>query len=566
MSNHIRNLIYNKFFHNIDGNGLLPILSHLNLKCDAYNGIFAFHLPLKTNLYNIESKTNSLIQNNVADDIVRKIDVNKNNQDELSVDLNRNTFVKNILELNSHEISPPTVICSNKNVVVDFSSPNIAKPFHVGHLRSTIIGNYIANLHKFIHNNVTKINYLGDWGTQFGLVKLGMDLRNIADDKIKTDPIKELYEAYVYANKLSESDTNIIAQARNIFHQLESGDVNFLEQWEVFKKYTVEELERTYNRIGITFDEYNWESQYNANKISDIINYMKELKLLKKDVEGRQVIALNKERNLPIIKSDGSTLYITRDIAAAIDRAEKYNFDKMYYVVDTSQVHHFNNLITILNKMEMPWANKLEHVKFGKIRGMSTRKGDVVFLTDILDEANATMKEKQIKSPTTKVDLNSSETSSDILGISAIICYDMKQRKLRDYEFNWDVALDIKGETGVRLQYTHCRLVSLEENCGVKLPSECDPSLLKEPIVNELVAAISQFDEAVVSSYQTLEPCHLLKYLFHLSHTVNKALKELRVKSEPEDVASQRLLLFHVAKNVLNTGMKLIGLVPLNKM
>lgn len=326
----------------------------------------------------------------------KKIGLTKRkNQDVLSIEIHRENFIKQTLEAYSDRVAPPEIHDKTKKIVIDFSSPNIAKPFHVGHLRSTIIGNYISNLNTYLNRDVTKLNYLGDWGTQLGFVMLGMDLLEIADEKMREDPIKQLYEAYVYANKLSETDAGVLAKAKDIFQKLEKGDTAGLARWENLKHFTVQELQAIYERIGITFDEYNWESSYNFAKISQVINRMEELNLLQIDDQGRKCIPINDTRNLPIIKSDGSTLYITRDIAAAIDRASKYDFDAMYYVVESGQHDHFNNLFTILNKMNYPWAGKLRHLKFGRISGMSTRKGTAVFLNDFLDEARAAMREQQ---------------------------------------------------------------------------------------------------------------------------------------------------------------------------
>lgn len=350
---------------------------------------------MQTSTYDLQSTAESIIQDH-SDNILNNITIrNNNNRDYLVIPINRDYFVKEILDTNKYELSPPTVHdVKNKRVVVEFSSPNIAKPFHVGHLRSTIIGNYISNLNKFLDNNVTKINYLGDWGTQLGMVKIGLDLNNISDHAMKADPIKELYNVYVHANKLAETDLDITKQARDIFKKLEHGDIDQIKHWEELKKYTTLELEKIYKRIGVSFDEYNWESDYSAVKIQELIDKMKKLNILRIDTETqRQVVGVKKK--ITILKSNGCTLYITRDIAAAIDRAEKYNFDMMYYVVDAGQFEHFKNLFAILEKMNLPWANRLQHVKFGKIRGMSTRKGTAVFLTDFLDEACTTMREQQ---------------------------------------------------------------------------------------------------------------------------------------------------------------------------
>lgn len=272
------------------------------------------------------------------------------------------------------------------------------------------------------------------------------------------------------------------------------------------------------------------------------------------------------KKSVPILKSDGTTLYLSRDIAAAIDRFEKNKFDAMYYIVENGQSDHFINLIQILNKMKLSWANRLEHVKFGKIQGMSTRKGKVIFLEDILNKAKEIMRQRQLEIKTTKVPLDEIDKTSDILGISSVIIHDLKQNRMNNYIFHWNSILDVKGDCGIKLQYSHCRLCNLEELCGAMLVTECDPHLLKELEVDNLIILISQFDEIVLKSYKELEPCILTIYLFHLCKSINIAWNKLNIKNQPSDVANQRLLLFRVAKMILAQGMKLLGLTPLEKM
>lgn len=481
-------------------------------------------------------------------------------------EIGRDKYVKRLLESNIHGVAPPLIADNNKNVIVEFSSPNIAKPFHLGHLRSTVVGNCIANLNTFLQNRITRINYLGDWGTQFGYIQLGMELTNVDNMEVQKDPIKMLYNAYVNANKLAESDPDLHERAKEIFSRLELGDDKIYQNWQKIKQFTTVELENTYKRLGIAFDKYDWESMYTAKHISSIIDLMGEMNVLTLDDLNRKVVFLNEEKAVPIIKSDGSTLYLSRDIAAAIDRFEKYKFDAMYYIVDYSQTEHFSNLFQILNKMKLPWADRLRHVKFGRVQGMSTRKGTAVFLEDILNEAKELMKQKQILTKTTKVHLDEMEETSDILGVSGVIVQNLKQNRMNNYKFSWNSMLDMKGDSGIKLQYAHCRLCSLEEVSGGTLVTECDPSLLKEPVIDHLIILISQFDEVVLKSHNELEPCILTVYLFYLCKAINIVWHDLRVKDEPSDLANQRLMLFHIAKLTLNQGMRLLGLMPLKKM
>ncbi|XP_076676926.1 arginyl-tRNA synthetase, mitochondrial isoform X2 [Andrena cerasifolii] len=565
MSNYLRSLIFEKVIRpiqNIDSLHQHKILSQLHVALNRKKDIYSFMLPLKSNDYDVTNAIGDITKNNL-DDVFDNVTVGN---DTVSFNMLRDRYVKTILESNHSGLVPPLLVDNNRNVIVEFSSPNIAKPFHLGHLRSTIIGNYVANINNYLRNKVKKINYVGDWGTQFGFIQLGIEVANISNDEMHRNPIKALYKAYVAANKLAKTDPTISERARETFRRLEFGDSTIYNQWQTFKEYTVQELETTYKRIGIIFDEYHWESMYTAKSTNQIIQLMEEMQLLTLDDKDRKAVAISEDRNIPIIKSDGSTLYMTRDIAAAIDRFEKNRFDAMYYVVDNAQSDHFSSLIKILNKMELPWANRLEHIKYGRVRGMSTRQGTAVFLEDILNEAREVMKERQICTSTTKVSLDELDNSSDILGISGVIIHDLKQKRTKDYEFNWDLITDMKGNTGIKLQYTHCRLTNLELHCGATLTTECNPSLLKEPVVDDLIILISKFDEVVLKSYERLEPCILTIYLFRLSDAVNKAMKSLRIKDEPSDLASQRLMLFHTSKIIFAQSMKLLGLTPMERM
>lgn len=365
---------------------------NLYVKFNEKIGTYSFILPLKTKDYNLTNEIKN-INNNLKesfDNVIIKDNI-------IYFHILRDKYIKKILESNCFGITPPLLIDNNKNIIVEFSSLNIAKPFHIGHLRSTIIGNYIANLNSFLHNQVTKINYLGDWGTQFGYIYLGMKIAKIDNIEIETNPIRTLYNVYVNANKLAEKNPDMKEQAKKIFQQLELRDNVIHKNWETIKQFTVLELEKTYKRIGVIFDRYDWESMYTIKNISKIINTMEEMQLLKLDNNNRKVIYINEKKSVPILKSDGTSLYLSRDIAAAIDRFEKNKFDAMYYIVENGQSDHFTNLIQILNKMKLPWADRLKHVKFGRIQGMSTRKGEVIFLEDILNKAQEMMRQKQLE-------------------------------------------------------------------------------------------------------------------------------------------------------------------------
>lgn len=329
------------------------------------------------------------------DDIIKKIELQKDRANrKISFEIDKGIFIKDVLE----NCAQPDLNFKPKKLVVEYSSPNVAKPFHFGHLRSTIIGNFISNLNLFLRNKVTRLNYLGDWGTQFGFIKLGVEDLKYTPEIIQKDPVKLLYQCYVHANKLAENDPKILEKARAEFTKLENGSEEDLKHWKNYMSYTKNELQNTYSRLGVVFDEYNYESDYGAKEVKDILEVLRKKNIIQKEKDGKEVAIID-DRKVSVVKSDNTTLYLTRDIAAAIDRFKKYDFDRMYYVVENGQNDHFHALKRILNRMDMPWAHRLTHVKFGRIHGMSTRKGTAVFLKDILDECRDMMVKKQLESP-----------------------------------------------------------------------------------------------------------------------------------------------------------------------
>lgn len=545
------------------------VVSELTVKYNSGEEAYSYSFPVQSKEHSLEDCVNDIRKSdltNIFDDIA--FEQEKFNCTTIRFNVSREKHIKSVVENYRDSVAPPVLPGNARNLIVEFSSPNIAKPFHFGHLRSTITGNYVANISDYLGHRVKRINYLGDWGTQFGLLQLGVEQAKFTEEDMEKNPLALLQKAYISANEQAKVDPSVNERARTLFRKLETGEDTVLHQaWAKYKEYTIEELESTYSRIGISFDEYHWESTYNARNVEAIIAAMESGNILETDEQNRKVVRVTTEKSIPVLKSDRTTLYITRDIAAAIDRYDKNKFDSMYYVVDNTQSAHFYNLIAILKKMGSPCADRLEHIGFGRINGMSSRKGTAVRLDDILNEMRAVMRENQTLGVNTKVDLTADEPSADILGISAIIVNNFKHRRKKDYTFDWNkIFEDVKGDSGTRLQYSHCRLTSLEENSGAILARECDPSLLRESCVDALILALARFDEAVLKSFQTLEPCILTIYLFSLSNAINGALKTLTVKNQPSDLQNQRLLLFHAAKNVLAQGMRLLGLVPLKKM
>ncbi|XP_039388803.1 probable arginine--tRNA ligase, mitochondrial isoform X1 [Mauremys reevesii] len=454
-----------------------------------------------------------------------------------------------------------------RKIVVEFSSPNIAKKFHVGHLRSTIIGNFVANLKEALGHQVTRINYLGDWGMQFGLLGAGFQQFG-NEEELQSNPLQHLFEIYVQVNKAAEEDENIKKLAQDFFRKLEARDQQTLSMWQQFRDFSIEEYVRIYKRLGVHFDEYSGESFY-QEKSQEVLKMLETKGLLQKTIKGTRVVDLSEKRDLSlsstVMRSDGTSLYITRDLAAAIDRMQKYNCDTMIYVTDKSQNTHFEQLFQILKLMGYQWAERCQHVSFGLVQGMKTRKGEVVFLEDVLNEARSRMLQNMASAKTSKELENPLETAEKI-GLAALIIQDFKGLLSSDYQFSWDRVLQSRGDTGVFLQYTHARLHSLEQMYRNGQSTDINTACLQDPQVISVLQHLLRYDEVLYKSSEDLQPKHIVSYLLTLSHLAAVAHKTLPVKGSAPELAQARLHLFQAARSVLANGMKLLGITPVTQM
>ncbi|XP_017653053.1 probable arginine--tRNA ligase, mitochondrial isoform X1 [Nannospalax galili] len=454
-----------------------------------------------------------------------------------------------------------------RRFVVEFSSPNVAKKFHVGHLRSTIIGNFIANLKEALGHQVTRINYIGDWGMQFGLLGTGFQLFGY-EEKLQSNPLQHLFEVYVQVNKEVADDKNIAKLAHEFFQRLELGDMQALSLWQRFRDLSIEEYIRMYKRLGVNFDEYSGESFY-REKSQDVLKLMDSKGLLQKTIKGNVVVDISGTGDpssfCTVMRSDGTSLYATRDLAAAIDRMDKYNFDTMIYVTDKGQQKHFQQVFQMLKMMGYEWAERCLHVPFGIVKGMKTRRGDVTFLEDVLNEIQSRMLKNMASIKTTKKLMNPQETAERV-GLAALIIQDFKGLLLSDYEFSWDRVFQSRGDTGVFLQYTHARLHSLEETFGCGYLNDFNIACLREPQSLLILQHLLRFDEVLYRSSQDLQPRHIVSYLLTISHLAAVAHKTLQIKDSPTEVAGARLHLFKAVRSVLANGMKLLGITPVCRM
>ncbi|XP_055114056.1 probable arginine--tRNA ligase, mitochondrial isoform X7 [Symphalangus syndactylus] len=415
-------------------------------------------------------------------------------------------------------------------------SPNVAKKFHVGHLRSTIIG------------------LLGTGFQLFGY-----------EEKLQSNPLQHLFEVYVQVNKEAADDKSVAKAAQEFFQRLELGDVQALSLWQKFRDLSIEEYIRVYKRLGVYFDEYSGESFY-REKSEEVLKLLESKGLLLKTIKGTAVVDLSGNGDpssiCTVMRSDGTSLYATRDLAAAIDRMDKYNFDTMIYVTDKGQKKHFQQVFQMLKIMGFDWAERCQHVPFGVVQGMKTRRGDVTFLEDVLNEIQLRMLQNMASIKTTKELKNPQETAERV-GLAALIIQDFKGLLLSDYKFSWDRVFQSRGDTGVFLQYTHARLHSLEETFGCGYLNDFNTACLQEPQSVSILQHLLRFDEVLYKSSQDLQPRHIVSYLLTLSHLAAVAHKTLQIKDSPPEVAGARLHLFKAVRSVLANGMRLLGITPM---
>ncbi|CAO3671530.1 unnamed protein product [Umbelopsis ramanniana] len=452
-----------------------------------------------------------------------------------------------------------------KTVVVEYSSPNIAKPFHAGHLRSTIIGCFIRNVYDANGWKTISMNYLGDWGKQYGLLAVGYE-RYGSEEALIKDPINHLFHVYVNINRDAEADPTIHDEARAYFKRMEDGDEEALSLWRRFRDLSIVKYKETYARLNIEYDVYSGESQVGEG-MKRALDMLHEMNLLQ-DSDGAKIIDLSKYKlgSTVVTKKDGTTLYLTRDIGAAMERYEKYKFDRMIYVVASQQDLHLKQLFKTMELMKFPWADRLQHINFGMVTGMSTRKGNVVFLDQILEDTKEKMHDVMRKNEAKYAQIEHPDQVADEVGISAVKIQDNAARRIKNYEFDWERMFSFEGDTGPYLQYAHARLCSIERKASVPINPNADISLLVEPTAHDLIRTIGQYPDLVKSLTNGLEPCNVVTYAFKLSHDVSSAFESLWVMGAEEKLAEARMLLYWSARITLGNALRLLGLKPLERM
>ncbi|KAM9267600.1 putative arginine--tRNA ligase, mitochondrial isoform 3-T3 [Cariama cristata] len=376
-----------------------------------------------------------------------------------------------------------------------------------------------------------------------------------------------LAKVYVQINKGAE-DENTKKLAKDFFRKLEEHDEQTLSLWKQFRDFSIEEYVRIYKRLGVHFDEYSGESFY-QEKSQEVLKMLEDKGLLQKTIQGTGIVDLSEKKDLSsfstVMRSDGTSLYITRDLAAAIDRMNKHSCDTMIYVTDKSQSNHFQHLFQILKLMGYDWAERCQHVSFGLVQGMKTRRGEVIFLEDVLNEVCSRMLQNMASAKTTKKIEDPMETAEKV-GLAALIIQDFRGLLSSDYQFSWDRALQSRGDTGVFLQYTHARLHSLEQMHGKEQLTDINVTCLQEPDAISVLQHLLRYDEVLYRSSQDLQPKHIVSYLLTLSHLAAVAHKTLPVKGSAPELAQARLCLFQAARSVLANGMKILGITPVTQM
>lgn len=549
------------------------ILENIGVPKDTSNGDYAFPCFILAK----ELKKSPVA---IAEEIKEKISQNLENIKEISevsavngflnFKLNKNQITQEVIDEfdNEKENFGGQKQEKPQNIVIDYSAPNIAKPFHIGHLRSTVIGQALYNIYKYLGYNVTSINHLGDYGTQFGKLIEGYK-RWGAEYDIENNPIDELMQIYVRINNLCKEDESVLEECRNNFKKLEDGDPYCVEIWKKFRELSLKEFDKVYDILGVKFDSLNGEAFY-SDKMPEVIETLKKAGKLEES-EGAQVVNLGDD--MPpclIIKSNGSTTYATRDLAAIMYRARTYDYDKAIYVTSYEQILHFKQVFATAKYLGLDekYTNGLVHVPFGmvllKTGKMSTREGKVIKLEDLLNEAIE--KSKEIidkKNP----ELENKEDVAKKVGVGAIIFNDLSNSRIKDEIFDWDIMLNFNGETGPYVQYTTVRAKSVLEKAGyIPNAKEVNVEKLNDKDSQKIINQLYNFNSILKNVTEKEEPSILARYLVDLAQNFSSFYNNCHVITEDKEMQDARLYITYMVKTVLEKGLNLLGIQVPEKM
>ena len=513
----------------------------------------------------------------IANDIKDKIEVDANIIEKMEVAggylnfyINKELLAKEtIKEISENEKYGASIIGEGKKIIVEYSSPNIAKDFHIGHLRNTVIGAALYNIYRYLGYNTIGMNHLGDYGTQFGKLIEGYK-RWGEEYNLEENPVEELTKIYVRINDAIKEDESILEACRDNFRLLEEGDKYCVELWEKFRELSLKEFQRIYDLLGVKFDGVIGESFY-SDKMDNIVKLLEEANVLTES-EGAKIVDLeDKGLGVCIIKkSDGSSIYATRDLAAVKYRAETYGFDKCLYVVAYEQALHFKQVFEIAKHIQIPekCVNGLEHVQYGMVRlatgRMSTRGGNVIKVEELLNEAIQRV-EKIIEEKNPSLENKQEEARK--IGIGAVIFNNLASTIIKDQVFDWNNVLNFQGETGPYIQYTYVRTQSILEKAN-KMPKleEVNEKLLTDNLSNDVLKQIYNFNDTLVQVTEKNDPSILSRYLIDLAKKFSIFYNENKIISEDVELTNTRLYLTFAVGKVLKAGAKLLGIEMPNRM
>lgn len=525
----------------------------------------------------------------IADYILSNTDKNKyiqkieNVNGFLNFKLNKDLIVDDIINeiYDKREMYGTDNSGENKTVCIDYSSVNIAKRFHIGHLLSTVIGSALYKIYKYLGYKTIGINHLGDWGTQFGCLICAYKKWG-SDEEIKKDGIDALTRYYVKFHKEEEKEkeeifkkmnikddkiiTPLREEAKNWFKKIEENDSEAIQIFNLFKQITLDEVQKIYNVLSVDFDSYKGESFYN-DKMQPVINELKEKNLLKES-QGVQIVEFLDEKNNEILspaiiqKSDGTSLYITRDLAAAFYRKNTYNFNKMLYVVGNQQILHFKQLFEVIKLLGYDWYNEMEHVQFGLVSleegAMSSRKGNVVLLEDVIK----TSIEKSLKIISEKnPNLSNKEDVAKKIGVGAVIFSAVKNSRIKDIVFSYDKMLNFEGETAPYIQYTYVRCLSILRKANINLNQKLSNyNSIKTDVGLDLIFKLSDFNETLKNVINKQEPFILSRYLIDIAKLFNKFYNETKIITDNKEETIEKLYLVKSVATILKKGLNLLGI------
>ena len=545
--------------------------SYIEIPKDANNGDYAFPcFRLAKEL----KKAPPMI----ANDIKEKIQIDEQMVEKVEVVggylnfyIQQEQMVEEVLkEIDAQEEYGKSEIGKGKNIVIDYSAPNIAKPFHIGHLRSTVIGGALYNIYKYLGYHTIGVNHLGDYGTQFGKLIEGYKLWG-KEYNIEEDPINELTKIYIRINQVCKEDEKVLEQCRMNFKLLEDGDSYCTEIWEKFRALSLKEFQKVYDLLGSHFDSWNGEAFY-SDKMPEVIEILEKTGKLVES-QGAKIIDLeDKGINTPCIieKSNGSTTYATRDLAAILYRARTYDFDKALYVVSYEQTLHFKQVFEVAKLLGIneKYTNGLKHVPFGMVSlptgKMSTREGNIVKLEELLNESIARAKKIiEEKNP----ELENKDEVAKKVGVGAVIFNDLSNSRIKDEIFDWNQILNFQGETGPYVQYTYVRTKSVLEKAGY-MPTIEEVKFVKllDEASKNIIKLIYNFENILIQVTEKEEPSILSRYLIDLAKAFSNFYNDNKILVEDKDIQNARIYLTYAVGKVLKTGAKLLGIEMPNKM